>query len=453
MSTKNHYFNVLIVDDELEYREVFQMILDSKGFYTKSCSNGREALSLLEKTHFDLVLTDFIMPEMGGLELLKQIKKNYSDTEVIIITGYGSVENAVDAMREGAFTYIIKGNDPEEILMEAEKIKKIKVLENDNKIFRSELKNFDFMLATRNSRFKKYIEVAEKAADSNSNILILGESGVGKEVLARYIHQNSSRSSNHFMAVNCHAFSSTLLESELFGHEKGSFTGAFESRKGRFEAAHGGTLFLDEVGDIPHNIQVKLLRILESKKIERVGSNRSINVDFRLISATNKNLAMEISNNSFRKDLYYRLSTIVIEIPPLRERREDLSMLIDFFFEKSKKELKKEIHTIEKSVYDFLMHYPYPGNIRELKNIIERLVVLSESGTVRKIDLPEFSINTLEQDNVDSIQSLKDRRRDLESEYIAKVLQRCNYNITETAKQLMISRRQLSNKMNEFGLK
>ena len=247
-------FNILIVDDELEYREVVQMILSAKGYSSQTCSNGKDAIELLQKNHFDIVLTDFIMPEMDGIKLLKRVKQKSPETEVIVITGFGSVENAVDAMKEGAFTYIIKGNDPEELLIEIEKIEKIKTLENDNRILRNEIRNVDFMLTTKNFKFKKSIEVAEKAADSNINILILGESGVGKEVLARHIHQISSRSANHFMAVNCSAFSNTLLESELFGHEKGSFTGAFESRKGRFEAAHGGTLFLDEVGDIPLNI-------------------------------------------------------------------------------------------------------------------------------------------------------------------------------------------------------
>ncbi len=453
MSIKNSNFSVLIVDDELEYREVFEMILASKGFCTRTCCDGKEALLQLEKNHFDLVLTDFIMPEMGGLELLKEIKKRNLDTEVIVITGYGCVENAVDAMKEGAFTYIIKGNDPEEMLIEIEKIKKIKSLEYDNEYLKRNLKKSDFLMATKNYKFRKTISIAEKAADSNSNILILGESGVGKEVIASHIHQMSSRSNNHFVAVNCHALSSTLLESELFGHEKGSFTGATETRKGRFEAAHGGTLFLDEVGDISQDIQIKLLRILESKKIERVGSNRSIEVDFRLISATNKDLSFEIANNTFRQDLYYRLSTIVIEIPSLRERREDLPALINFFFEKSKMELKKPINTIEQSVYDFLNNYTYPGNIRELKNIIERLVVLSESGKVRKSDLPDINVSSIKKSEELQIKPLKDIRKDFESEYIAQVLEKCDYNITKAAKKLSITRRQLSNKINEYGLK
>ena len=453
MSSKNNMFHILIVDDEPDYREVVQMILSAKGYRVQTCGNGKDAMELLKKNHFDVVLTDFMMPEMDGLELLKRIKKKSPETEVFIISGFGTVENVVGAMKEGAFTYIIKENDPEEIIMEIKKIEKIKKLENDNRILRNEIKNVDFMLTTKNQKFKKSIEVAEKAGDSNINIMLLGESGVGKEVLARHIHQSSSRSANHFMAVNCHAFSNTLLESELFGHEKGSFTGAVESRKGRFEAAHGGTLFLDEVGDIPLSIQVKLLRILETKKIERIGSNQSIDVDFRLISATNKNLALEMANSAFRKDLYYRLSSIVIEIPSLRERREDLPMLIDFFFEKSKKELKKNIHTIEKSVHDFLLHYPYPGNIRELKNIIERLVVLSENGIVRRVDLPEYDITEINEEDVHKIQSLKDMRRDLESEYIRRVLEKCNYNTGEAASLLKITRRQLTNKINEYGLK
>jgi two-component system, NtrC family, response regulator HydG len=450
---KNNQFFILVVDDELEHREVLEMILTSKGYAVKTCESGKAALKLLEKGSYDVVLTDFIMPEMDGIELLRQIKRKHKGVEVIVITGYGSIENAVDAIKEGAFTYIIKGNDPEEMLLEIEKIKKIKLLEQDNEILKGLIKNVDFMLSSNNVRFQNVIRTIQKAAKSDVNMLILGESGVGKEVLSLYIHQCSDRKENHFVAVNCHEFSDNLLESELFGHEKGSFTGAYTRRIGKFEEAHGGTFFLDEVGDIPMSTQAKLLRILEAKKVERVGSNQLISVDFRLIAATNKNLAEEISKGNFREDLFYRLSTIVVEIPPLRERKEDLPMFIEFFMEKAKREQKKEIHTIEKTVMDFLLDYEYPGNIRELKNIIERLVVLSEDGLVRDIDLPIINRkNNYFEDN-SRVRSLNEVRKDVEARYIEKILEMCDYNMTRTAEKLMISRRQLFNKVNEYGIK
>lgn len=454
MSRPNN-FKILVVDDEIEYREVLQMILEDKGYYVETASSAEKALEIIEGQRFDLVLSDLIMEGMDGIELLDKIKENYKDIEVILITGYGSIENAVKAMKKGAFTYFIKSHDPEELLLEIEKVRKLNLLENDNNILKAKYENLNFMLKTKNSEFKRVLEIAKKAANSNSNILLLGESGVGKEVLAQYIHNCSDRKDGHFIPVNCHAFTDGLLESELFGHEKGAFTGAFKSRKGRFEASNGGTLFLDEVGDIPMSTQTKLLRAIETKVIERLGSNQPIEVDFRLISATNKNLYDEVSKNNFREDLFYRISTIIIEIPPLRERREDLHILIDFFIKKSELDLKKKIIRVEDDVMSFLLNYDYPGNIRELKNIIERLVVLSEDGIIRSRDLPRCrgKTNDVVLDDTDMIRPLKEVKKELEAQYIEKVLIKCNYNVSEAARKLDISRRQLFNKINEYNLK
>lgn len=452
---KLNNFKILVVDDEIEYREVLQMILVDKGYYVETASCAEKALKIIKRQRFDLVLTDLIMDGMDGIELLDKIKEDYKETEVILITGYGSIENAVEAMKKGAFTYFIKSHDPEELIMEIEKVRKLNLLENDNNILRAKYENIKFMLETKNKEFKRVLDIARKAANSNCNILILGESGVGKEVLAQYIHKCSDRKHGHFIPVNCHVFSDGLLESELFGHEKGAFTGALKSRKGRFEAAHGGTLFLDEVGDIPLSTQTKLLRAIETKTIERLGSNRPIEVDFRLISATNKNLYNEISKNNFREDLFYRISTITIEIPPLRDRKEDLPMLIDFFISKSESDLKKKIIKVEDGVMSFLLSYDYPGNIRELKNIIERLVVLSEDGIIREMDLPRCQ-RRLKDDaiyDINVIRPLKEVKKELEALYIEKALIKCNYNISETARKLDISRRQLFNKINEYNLR
>jgi two-component system response regulator HydG len=456
---KNNLFKILIVDDEPEHREVLDIILSSKGYQTKTCAGGKEALEILKETHFDLVLTDFIMPEMDGMELLKQIKDSYKDVEVIVITGYGTIQNAVEAMKKGAFSYVIKGSAPEEMLDEIEKLFKVKTLGKDNQVLRKEEENekeeenSDFMLRSNSPVFQKVLSIAKKSAVANVNVLILGESGVGKEIVARYIHQCSDRKDKCFLAVNCHTLPENLLESELFGYEKGAFTGAIESRKGKFEAAHGGTLFLDEVGDISLSTQVKLLRVIETKKIERIGSNRVIDLDFRLISATNRNLVQEIRKENFREDFFYRLSTIVIEVPPLRKRREDLKMFIDFFIKKSEIEMKKKIEFIEPEVMQFLMNYDYPGNIRELRNIIERLVVLSEEGKICKNNLPEVQKIDHSFIDFDSIRPLKEIRKEFEAKYIEQVLEQCEYNLSEAAKKMDISRRQLFNKTKEYGIK
>ncbi|CAH2213435.1 sigma-54-dependent transcriptional regulator [Tepidibacter aestuarii] len=448
--SNNLPLKILIVDDEIEYRESIQMILDGQGYYIETSESAEEALEKLKKTNFNLVLTDLIMGETDGVQLLNKIKEKYNDIEVILITGYGTVENAVEAMKKGAFTYFVKGHNPEDLIKEIKKVEKM--ISSKNKKLISEKNSLESILTTNSKKFRKVLNIAKKAANSNVNILLLGESGVGKEVFAKYVHNCSERKNEKFIPVNCHAFSGGLLESELFGHEKGSFTGAVGKRKGRFEVADNGTLFLDEVGDVSLDIQVKLLRILETKKIERLGGNDLIPVNFRLISATNKKLEKEIGKGNFREDFFYRISTIAIEIPPLRERKEDLHMLIDFFFKKSKRELNKEILNIENGVMEFLLSYDYPGNIRELKNIIERLVVLSENGIISKRDLPK-SKDVYIDDEVEIIKPLKDMRKEVESEYIAKVLEMCDDNVSEAARNLCISRRQLFNKITEYGLK
>ncbi|WP_276632823.1 sigma-54-dependent transcriptional regulator, partial [Terrisporobacter hibernicus] len=368
-------FKILVVDDEIQYQEVINMILQSEGYKTKVASSGEEALEILKKEEFNLVLTDLKMNGMDGINLLEEIKNNYTNTYVMLITGFGTIKNAVEAMKKGALGYFIKGSNPAELLREIEKVKK--ECESTKKV---EMVNNKFLLDTKNYNFRKILKIAKKAASADVNVLITGESGTGKEVMARFIYENSKRKNEKFVPVNCQAFSSGLLESELFGHEKGSFTGAFNKRIGRFEEAHGGTLFLDEVGDIDLNTQVKLLRVLENRTIEKIGSNKPIDVDFRLICATNKDFYEAIENKEFREDLFYRINTISIHLPSLKERKEDLPMLIDFFLKKSSAKYNKKIIKVEDDVINHLLNYEYKGNIRELKNILDRLVVLSENG-------------------------------------------------------------------------
>jgi DNA-binding NtrC family response regulator len=446
---------ILIVDDEEAYCDVLAMVLETEGYQVKPCTRSKEVIDLLKTEDFDLIISDLIMPEMDGVALLKAVKKFRPGICFIMLTAYGTIENAVKAMKQGAFTYVIKGSDPEELLKEIQNIGKLRQIQNKEPADPAE-QNGNFMMQTKNRAYREVLNLASKAARSDVNILILGESGSGKEVIAQYIHNESNRSKKSFYATNCHIFSDSLLESELFGHEKGSFTGAFSTRIGRFEAARSGTLFLDEIGDIPISTQAKLLRAIETKKINRIGSNEEIKVDFRLISATNKDLAKEIREGNLREDLFYRLSTIIIQAPPLRSRKEDIPDLIRFFAEKARNALGIERVEIDREVMDFLLDYRYPGNVRELKNIIERMVVLSDDGRIRADSIP----NLLYKNDSDDLRglfeahySLKDLRREVESRYIENVLKRNLYNVARSARDLDISTRHLFNKISEYGIK
>ncbi|MDD2215759.1 MAG: sigma-54 dependent transcriptional regulator [Eubacteriales bacterium] len=447
---------ILVVDDEQDYCNVMKVILEANGHMVTVSTSGAGALAILNEKTYDLVVTDLMMPEIDGKQLLLEIKEHFPGTEVIVLTAFGSIENAVNAMREGAYSYVTKGADPAELLREISKLHKMLKLKQENQLLKEKVNQYDAMLESESPAFGNMLSIAKKAANSDTNILLLGESGVGKEVIARFVHENSPRIGKTFMDLNCHAIAETVLQSELFGHEKGSFTGAINRRIGRIEAADSGTLFLDEIGDIPLSMQAKLLKAIETKRIYRMGSNEEIEVDFRLVTATNKNLAEEIEVGRFREDFYYRLSTIVINIPPLRERKEDIPLLIDYFFKRSQNEMKKPISKIENSVMDFLMSYHYPGNVRELKNIIERLVVLSEDGIVQQESFPiptyRKKIERSSAPDLVEEKDLKEIRKETEAIYIEEILKKYNYNMTKTAEVLGITRRQLFNKIAEYGL-
>ena len=452
-------FKILVIDDEAEYRDVLENIFRINGFDVDTAESGEAALEMLEKHSYDLAVTDLLMTGIDGIEFLKKSKEKYPDLEVLIVTGYGSVKNAVEAMKFGAFGYFVKSHDPEELIMEIRKIKRIAELENSNAVLRTQQVNSGYLLETKNRAFKNVLDMAGKVAANDTNVLILGESGVGKEVLARYIHQCSHRSEKPFISINCSSFPDTLVESELYGYEKGSFTGASSSRIGRFEAADSGVLFIDEIGDIPMQTQVKLLQNLENKEIQRIGSNKNIKIDFKLIAATNRDLQEAISEGTFREDLFYRISTIIIRIPPLRERKEDIDSLLWFFIRKAENDLKKTVKGLEPVLLKFLSNYNYPGNLREMRNIIERLVVLSDSETLKMSDLPEYCfasgaaspVSKSEKKNA-QLKPLKEVRKEFETEYIRNALLQCGGNISETARKLDLSRRQLTNKINDYNL-
>lgn len=449
---------ILVVDDEQDYCEVLKMILGGKGYTVETCNNGKEALEALEKSSFDIVISDLNMPVMDGYELLKEIRNREYDAEVIMLTAFGTIENAVETMKAGAYTYVTKGTDPEELLIEIRKIKDMRNMTRKNEILNKKI-NGNYMLESKNEKFNRMLLLAERAAASESNILILGESGSGKEVMASFIHEKSNRRKENLMELNCQSLSESILESELFGHEKGAFTGAIQKRIGLFEASHGGTLFLDEIGGVSINLQAKLLKAIENKTIYRMGSNIPINVDFRLITATNRDLKSDMEKEFFRMDLFYRISTIVLELPPLRERPEDIPLFIDYFVDKYSKEMKKENIEISENVRSLLTNYNYPGNVRELKNIVERCFVLSEHGEILEEYLPSEITSGYSNKPKESLfetdytESLKEYRNKAEKIYIEELIKKHPKDMNKVAEILSISRRQLFNKLVEFGLK
>lgn len=447
-------FKILILDDEKEHRDTLRMILESCGFVVGEANSGVQALDLLENEYYPLVLCDYIMPGLSGHEVLARIKKLYDKSiEVIIVTGYGGVETAVEAMKLGAFGYFIKGNNPEELIIEIYKAKKMVSLQSKQNLISSINVKRIYLNQTKNKKMQEIFGVIENVANTNANVLLLGESGVGKEVIAQRIHEKSNRLNMPFIPINCQYFSLNLLESELFGHEKGAFTGANDRRIGRFEEANGGTIFLDEIGEISNDIQVKFLRVLDSRKIERIGSNKQIGVNIRLISATNKNILEEVKKHNFRDDLYYRINTITIEIPPLRERKEDLEDMINFFINLFKTEFNKDVKGIEDNTFNYLLNYNYPGNIRELKNIIERLFVLSQDG-ILKLD-NTYQDRTLDQTKNANLGVFKYNvaKENFEREYFLQALGHFDFNVTQTANAIGLSSRQLFNKINEYKLR
>ena len=444
-------YSILIVDDEDDYREMFSLILREKGYHAYKAASVKEAKEIIKKNKIDVVITDLIMKNETGIELLHWVKNYNMEIGIIMVTAYGTVETAVQAIQDGAYNYFIKSNDPSTLLLDIERFLQLKELKLENSLLKNQNKEIS-MLESNNPIMKNIIDICNKVAKSNLSVLILGESGVGKEVIARYIHEKSERNSSPFVPVNCQEYSEGILESELFGHEKGAFTGAIKQKIGKFEEASHGTLFLDEIAEISLNTQVKLLRILEDKTITRVGGNKKINIDIRLVSATNQNIYEYIKNGTLREDFLYRINGIIINIPPLRERPEDIEKFITFFIKKFEIELKKKINYIDEKTMKFLKNYHYPGNIRELKNIIERLMVLAEGNVICFNDTKNY-IQYTEKSILNFNDSLKDARNQFEVEFIKSKIQKCKGNLSEASIMLNISKRQLNNKILEYNLR
>jgi two-component system response regulator HydG len=390
---------ILVVDDEVGIRESLQKILEKEGFEVRAASNGNEALKIIRSENVDLLVTDIRMAGMDGLELLKVCKSVSPFTEVIMITGYASVDTAVDSMKQGAYDYITKPFKKADILRAVHKAIEKQILTLDNIRMKERLDAMEAqpMVETASQAMKKIVEMVHQVAPSQATVLILGESGTGKEVIADMIHRLSPRSARPMIKVNCAAIPETLIESELFGYEKGAFTGANARKEGRFEAADRSSIFLDEIGEIPQAVQVKLLRILQEGAFERLGSNRTQTVDTRIIAATNRDLAALVREGRFREDLYWRLNVICLQLPPLRERKEDIPSLVQHFVTRFSHKNDKPIRGIESQALEALLGYSWPGNVRELENVIERSVVLDRDGVIALDDLPAQVVSSTEE--------------------------------------------------------
>lgn len=438
--------SILIVDDEESVRDSLYNWFIEDGYHVESAESAMTALRMLESESFDIILADIKMPGMDGLEMLRRIRLIKADSIVIMMTAFATVDTAVQALKDGAFDYVTKPFDPDDLSHLIRNASKQIILAEENETLRNRVVTLESVedLIGQSEQMQKVLKAIENVAQSNSSVVITGESGTGKELVARAIHANSSRRFFPLISVHCGALTESLLESELFGHEKGAFTGAMYNRKGRFEMADNGTIFLDEIATISTKMQIDLLRVLESKKFTRVGGNKEISSDFRVICATNRDLKNLVEKGQFREDLYYRLNVVNIFVPPLRDRKEDIPLLVDYFIRKYCTSMNKPLATIEPAALKRLEEFTFPGNVRELENMIERAIVVGSGKKITMKDLPlEKSVIT------NSVESLED----LEKDHIQKILDKYNWNISRAAKALDIDRVTLYNKISKFGLK
>jgi len=449
---------ILIVDDEESFRNVLTVILKKEGYEVEGAANGEEGLSKVASTEFDHVLCDIRMPQMDGLEFLQASKKAGTEAPIIMMSAYGTVDTAIEAMKLGAYDYISKPFKPDEIILTLKKAEERERLRKENELLRKEVKKeYSFEnIVSKNEKMNKIFEIIRKVAPYKSTILITGESGTGKELVAKAIHYHSDRAKRLFVPVNCGAIPENLLESELFGHVKGAFTDAIRTKKGLFEEADEGTIFLDEIGELPSQLQVKLLRVLQEGEIRRVGESKSIQVDVRIIAATVKDLAREVNEGRFREDLFYRLNVLHIYIPPLRERKEDIPLLLQHFINKHNQTLNKNVKDVESKAIESLMNYKWSGNVRELENTIERAVVLTDGERIEIDHLP-FEIQNFQNEvpmvpMAEEEYSIKKASRMLEMGLIRKALRKTKGNHTKAARLLEISHRALLYKIKDYGI-
>ncbi len=439
---------ILIVDDELILRESLAAWLERDGHDVVAVASGEEGLRLIEEESFDIVFLDIKLEGMDGLQVLKEIRKIDPDIKVLMITAYGSISTAVEAMKLGASDYLLKPFEPEELSMLIEKILRQRACELENQYLKEEIREktrFESLIG-QSQAMQEVFSLIEKVAPMESTVLITGETGTGKELVARAIHSHSKRKHGPFVALNCGAIPEHLMESELFGHEKGAFTDARQQRRGKIELAMGGTLFLDEIGEISPRMQVDLLRVLQEKVFYRIGGSKPIHVDCRIVAATNRDLKRAVEEGKFREDLYYRLNVITIHVPPLRERKEDIPLLAKHFLMKFARETNKHIERISREAMDLMMLYDWPGNVRELQNAIERAVVIGQGKVIQAKDLPIF----LQGQRIVSAE--KKSLQAVEKEHIEKILRETNWNITMSARILGIDRSTLYKKIKRYNI-
>ncbi len=444
---------ILIVDDDESMRDACSQALSKEQYNTSLAESGEKASDLFKREIFDVVILDLKLPGMSGMDVLKKIKEESHETSVIIITGYPTVDSAIEAMKIGAFDYLVKPFSPEELRIVIKKALINRNLMLENIYLRKELESiteFEFVVGDSKA-MKQVLELVKQVSPTDTTVLITGESGTGKELIARMIHKFSLRRKHPFVVVDCGALVESLFESELFGHEKGSFTGAIAKKHGRFEIANEGTIFLDEISNISLNIQTKLLRVIQEREVSRIGSSKTIKIDVRILAATNKDLAECVKEEKFREDLFYRLNVVPIDVPPLRERKEDIPLLINHFLKKYNKKAKKEITSISKEAVKALMAYDWPGNVRELENTIERAVVLSKNNIINPEDLIYHGLS-VKSDIFKYFDKGFRSLEELEKEYIKKVLESTQNNKTRASQLLGINRKTLRAKIKKYRL-
>ena len=438
--------SILIVDDEESVRDSLYNWFTEDGFRVETAENAKKALTMLESDNFDIILADIKMPGMDGLEMLRRIKSLKTESIVIVMTAFATVDTAVKALKDGAFDYVTKPFDPDDLTHLIRNATKQISLVDENETLKKKiisLENIEDLIGSSEA-MKEVLREVESVAQTNSSVIITGESGTGKELVARAIHTNSPRKFFPFVSVHCGALTESLLESELFGHEKGAFTGAMYNRKGRFEMADNGSIFLDEIATISNKMQIELLRVLETKSFMRVGGNKEINSDFRVICATNRDLKSMVENGTFREDLFYRLNVMTIKLPPLRDRLEDIPLLVDYFINKYCISMNRELVTIDPTALNRLIEFNFPGNIRELENMIERAIVVGNGKKITLKDLPlEKTMVTTSAESLD----------DFEKAFILQILNKYSWNISRTANALKVDRVTLYNKIKKYDLK
>lgn len=444
--------DILIVDDEKRIRDTLEMILLYENYNVDKAANGKDALSLLKKkSDFDVALIDLKMPVMDGLELLDKIKEKYSNIEVIVISGNAEISIAVEATKKGAFDFLAKPLDQDRVLITIRNALKKKDLSQQYEELKK-IVNDEQEILGNSPGILEILDTVERVAPTEAKVLITGENGTGKELIAKAIHQKSDRKNATFVEINCAAIPESLIESELFGHEKGAFTHAHEKRKGKFELANKGSIFLDEIGDMSLAAQAKVLRVLEEGKVTRVGGSTQTNVDVRVVAATNKNLEEESAEGTFRQDLYYRLNVVPIHLPPLRERVSDIPILANHFLDHFIKKYKVATKKLQPDAIQSLQSYYWPGNIRELRNLIERVVILSKSNKITKKDINISPTNASSQDTVFNSETFEDFKKISEKLFLVQKLEQTNWNVKKTAEILKMQRSNLYKKMEKYDL-